>query len=259
MDNTDGCPLRVIGVLDVKGGRAVHAAGGRREEYAPVPHAAGVRVDGDVVALAGAYVDACGIRELYLADLDAIERGVGALHSDLVAGVASLGTPVWVDAGTSTIADAQRVFAAGASVVVVGLETLASFDALAEICAGVGRDRVAFSVDLRDGRPVVMPNVDHSTATPPEIASRASRAGVRRLIVLDLARVGAGTGIDLELLVAIRLAAPEAALVAGGGVRDSADLEALRTAGCDGALVASALISGALTCNPKVAHRRMDV
>ena len=259
MDNTDSCPLPVIGVLDVKGGRVVHAAGGRREEYAPVSRAAGVRVDGDVVALARAYVDACGIRELYLADLDAIEHGVGALQIDLVAGVASLGVPVWVDAGTSTISDAQRVLAAGASVVVVGLETLASFDALAEICTTVGPDRVAFSVDLRDGRTVVMPNVDHATAAPREIAARAARAGVRRLIVLDLARVGAGTGIDLELLAAIRLAAPGAALDAGGGVRDQADLEALRIVGCDGALVASALISGALTCNPKVAHRHGDV
>jgi phosphoribosylformimino-5-aminoimidazole carboxamide ribotide isomerase len=104
-----------------------------------------------------------------------------------------------------------------------------------------------------------MPNVDHSAATAPEIAARAARAGVRRVIVLDLARVGAGAGVDLDVLVAVRLAAPGTALVAGGGVRDLADLEALRTVGCDGALVASALISGALTCNSKVAHFQGDV
>jgi uncharacterized protein related to proFAR isomerase len=35
--------------------------------------------------------------------------------------------------------------------------------------------------------------------------------------------------------------------MAGGGVRDAVDLERLAAAGCDGALVASALLSGALT------------
>jgi len=36
------------------------------------------------------------------------------------------------------------------------------------------------------------------------------------------------------------------ALFAGGGVRNAEDLDALARAGCDGALVATALLSGAL-------------
>jgi phosphoribosylformimino-5-aminoimidazole carboxamide ribotide isomerase len=64
--------------------------------------------------------------------------------------------------------------------------------------------------------------------------------------VLDLARVGSGSGVDLELMSAVRRAAPRVALFAGGGVRNAEDLDALARAGCDGALVATALLSGAL-------------
>ena len=43
--------MRIIGVVDLRNGQAVHAAGGRRDAYAPVAAAAGVRVAGDAMAL----------------------------------------------------------------------------------------------------------------------------------------------------------------------------------------------------------------
>jgi phosphoribosylformimino-5-aminoimidazole carboxamide ribotide isomerase len=64
--------------------------------------------------------------------------------------------------------------------------------------------------------------------------------------VLDLARVGSGTGVDLELMAEVRRTVPEVTLFAGGGVRSEDDLDRLARVGCDGALVATALLSGAL-------------
>jgi phosphoribosylformimino-5-aminoimidazole carboxamide ribotide isomerase len=66
------------------------------------------------------------------------------------------------------------------------------------------------------------------------------------VIVLDLARVGTGAGVDLALMRRVRAAAPHAALFAGGGVRGPDDLSRLADAGCDGALVATALHDGRL-------------
>jgi phosphoribosylformimino-5-aminoimidazole carboxamide ribotide isomerase len=59
--------------------------------------------------------------------------------------------------------------------------------------------------------------------------------------VIDLARVGTRIGLDVELLARVREAAPGLTLLAGGGVRGAEDLEKLAGAGCDGALVATAL------------------
>jgi len=238
--------MRIVGVIDVRGGLAVHALGGRREEYVPIRLAAGERVDGDAAALARVYVDRLGVPELYLADLDAIEGGIGALNAGPLGQVVALGVPVWVDAGVTTPAAANAVLEAGASAVIVGLETLPSLDPLAAISQASGRRRVAFSVDLRNGMPITLPGVEHARWSAAEIARSGAERGVGTVIVLDLARVGTGTGPDLELMTAIRRAVPHVALFAGGGVRSADDVDALARAGCDGALVATALLSGAL-------------
>ena len=187
-----------------------------------------------------------GARELYVADLDAIAGGFGAANRDVVTAIAAAGAPVWLDAGTSSVESARAALALSASTVVVGLETLTSFEALAEICAAVDGRRVAFSIDLRDGRPIALPNVDHANWPATVIADRAVGAGAGTVVVLDLARVGTSSGIDVDLMRAVRHAAPNVAVFAGGGVRGQSDLDQLRAVGCDGALVATALLSGAI-------------
>ena len=65
--------------------------------------------------------------------------------------------------------------------------------------------------------------------------------------MLDLGRVGTGCGVDLGLLETLRQRFPGTRLLAGGGVLTRRDLERMRDAGCDGALVASAIHTGKLT------------
>ena len=244
--------MRVIGVIDLLAGRAVHARAGRRNSYEPVRTVAGVAIEpGDAVALARMYVHDLGVTELYAADLDAI---LGRPPQDaLVASVAALGAPLWLDAGVTSAGVARHALELAAAVVVVGLETLPSYDALGEICASVGSDRVAFSLDLRDGEPLVAAGV---LSEPAHVAAeRAADAGVGALIVIDLARVGMGTGLDLPLIARVRKAVPAVTLLAGGGVRGAEDLERLADAGCDGVLVATALHDGRLSADQVAAAR----
>jgi phosphoribosylformimino-5-aminoimidazole carboxamide ribotide isomerase len=79
-----------------------------------------------------------------------------------------------------------------------------------------------------------------------EALGRLGHSGVREVIVLDLARVGSGAGPDVALVRELRARFPELELLAGGGVRDVADLRALGEAGAAGALVATALHSSAI-------------
>jgi phosphoribosylformimino-5-aminoimidazole carboxamide ribotide isomerase len=58
---------------------------------------------------------------------------------------------------------------------------------------------------------------------------------------MTLLRVGSGAGPDLARLAAIRSIAGEREIYAAGGVRDAADLLALKTVGASGALIATAL------------------
>lgn len=239
--------MHVIGVLDLMHGRAVHARGGTRELYAPVQHVAGRSIeDGDAVAVARAYIDRLAVPELYAADLDGITSGTP--QDDLVPRLAAL-APLWLDAGVSTVDGARQAAAAGAARVIVALETLSSFAALAQICDAVGRDRVAFSLDLRNRQPVVAPGSTLPTNAPDRLAELAADAGATAVIAIDLARVGGGAGPDFEMTHQLREAVPRLTLIAGGGVRGPDDLWTLAETGCDGVLVASALHDGRLTAD----------
>jgi len=236
--------MRVIPVLDLMAGRAVRAEGGRREGYAPV-HSVLLPEEraGDALALAGAFRDRLGRDEWYVADLDAIAGG--APQQALLDALAVAGGRLLVDAAVTTPRRAHDVLTHGAERVVVGLETLSSFDALRDIATSVGRERIVFSLDLRGGEPIVLPGAPHR-GTPLELVRAAIDAGAGAILVIDLARVGTGLGLDLPLLGALREAHPEVELLAGGGVRSPRDLVGLADAGCDGALVATALHNAGL-------------
>lgn len=238
--------MHVIGVVDLLGGRAVHARGGDRARYAPVQ--APAVPPGDAVALARRYA-ALGVTDLYAADLDAIgsPESEDLPHADLLATLAAGRPPLWLDAGVSTVARARRAASLGAARVVVGLETLASYDGLAGVSAALGRGRTAFSLDLRGGAPVPGRSGFHPGRTAAEVARRAAQAGIGAIIVLDLGRVGSAAGPDLDVMARVRAAAPAVVLLAGGGIRGPVDLERLAGLGCDGALVASALLDGRLS------------
>jgi phosphoribosylformimino-5-aminoimidazole carboxamide ribotide isomerase len=226
----------IVGVIDLLRDRAVHARGGDRSHYQPVTMR-GIP-EGDAPGLARFYADRVGLTDVYVADLDAIAGQ--EWQCDRIREIATVTRSLWLDAAITAPRDASRARSLGASRVVVGLETLPSLDALRELCAAPEGGDVVLSLDLRAGR--VMTTRGLSDVTPPVMATRAQDVGVRTIIVLDVARVGTATGCDVEMVAAVRTAAPSVALLAGGGVRDAGDVRRLRDVGCDGVLAATALM-----------------
>jgi phosphoribosylformimino-5-aminoimidazole carboxamide ribotide isomerase len=220
--------MRVVGVIDLKGGTAVHAVRGERERYRPL---------GDPLSTARRFRDALGLEELYVADLDAI---AGAGGNDAVIGALAREARVMVDAGVSEPARARELLDLGVHRVVVGTETLPAADALDRLLP-----EAVLSLDLRDGRAL---SPDPRLAGLPALAAiaRLHSERLREVIVLDLARVGTGAGPDVEAIAEIHAAFPGLELLAGGGVRDVEDLRALGDAGAAGALVATALHRGVI-------------
>jgi phosphoribosylformimino-5-aminoimidazole carboxamide ribotide isomerase len=244
--------MQIISVLDIAGGIAVHAQAGERTRYAPLESDLVPGQVGDPVAVLRAFHAALGIHECYVADLDAIQGG--AVQRGLIRELAEFHTgfagALLVDAGTHLPEGALEVLSCGASEVVVGLETLHAFSDLEAIVTVVGRSRVVFSLDLRLGTPVLHSAMQDARGAGPEavsLAEQAAATGVASILILDLGRVGTGCGVDLGLLESLRRHLPDIRLLAGGGVLTRLDLERMRDAGCDGALVASAIHNGRLT------------
>ncbi|HXE57489.1 MAG TPA: HisA/HisF-related TIM barrel protein [Gemmatimonadales bacterium] len=236
--------MHLVPVLDIAAGVAVHARGGRRRQYAPVRSALLPDAPGDALGLARAFRERLGASRCYVADLDAIQgrEPQRTLLRRLASGE-GFGAGLLVDAGISDPERARAIVADGAAGVVVGLETLPSFQALGAIVAAVGAERVVFGLDLRRGTPLGTAAAGRSALSVVELAVAA---GARALLVLDLERVGLECGVDLELVAAVRARHPGVSLLAGGGIRGREELQQLARLGCEGALVATALHSGRL-------------
>jgi phosphoribosylformimino-5-aminoimidazole carboxamide ribotide isomerase len=233
--------MRVIPVLDVIGGRVVRGLGGRRHEYRPV--ISRLTPSCRPVDVAEAFHAHFGLTALYVADLDAIAGAPPDLPT--CAALRERGFRLWVDAGVRDAAGAAPLAATGVEGVVVGLETVAGPAALAEACREFA-GRVIFSLDLNGGVPLG-DAAAWGGADAWAIATQALAAGVRRLIVLDLARVGQGGGTGTEDLCRRLVTAHRGIEVAaGGGIHGVEDLRRLRECGVASALVASALHDGRL-------------
>jgi phosphoribosylformimino-5-aminoimidazole carboxamide ribotide isomerase len=220
--------MRVVPVIDLQNGTAVHAVRGERERYRP---------RGDPLAIARGIRDALGLDELYVADLDAIE-GRGDNHAVIRALVSE--ARVMVDAGIGEPERARALLELGVERVIVGTETLPDAGALDRLLPDA-----ILSVDLRDGR-ALSPDPRLAGLPALDVVARLHRAALREVIVLDLARVGTRAGPDVGLIAQIHAAFPDIELLAGGGVRDAEDLHALSDAGAAGALVATALHRGVI-------------
>jgi len=232
--------MRVIPVIDLKSAAAVHAVRGERERYRPLRSE--IVAGSDPVQVARAVRKALELDELYVADLDAIAGGPANLA--IIAALAREAR-VMVDAGVSGVAEARRLLGLGAARVVIGTETLTHQAALKRLRAELADAPLVLSLDQRAGR-LLSPDPDLARLGAAEALHRLGSSGVREVIVLDLARVGSGSGPDLALVRELSARFPEVELLAGGGVRDVADLNALAEAGAAGALVATALHSGAI-------------
>ena len=238
--------MPILPVLDLMNGQIVRGIAGRRDQYRPI---VSKLVDSaDPLAVARAFRAHFGFTELYLADLDAIEKQLPALWVYHV--LQADGFTLWIDAGLRTRNDVvlRMLIVANVPSVIVGLESVAGPDELRGIVTRIGAERVVFSLDLKDGSPLGQLG-PWETADPWTIAERAIQwANVRRLIVLDLARVGVGEGVATDTFCArLKRSHPDVEVTTGGGVRGPDDVRQLLANGVDHVLVASALHDGRIT------------
>lgn len=241
--------MRVIPVIDLLNGVVVRGIAGQREAYRPIESQ--FAADSYPATIARAFFEDFSFDTAYVADLDAIQHG--RLSIDAWQQIAGNGLKLWLDAGVGDSATAQSIIrtldrAKIDARLVVGLESLESADEMAAIQAACSGRLPIFSLDLKAGQPLTR-IAEWKHIAPLELAQIAKAAGYRDLIVLDLADVGTNAGTrTLELCSVIRaIGGPRMNLIAGGGVRSLADLRELRSAGCDAALVASALHDKRLT------------
>jgi phosphoribosylformimino-5-aminoimidazole carboxamide ribotide isomerase len=151
---------------------------------------------------------------------------------------AAVPVPVQFGGGVRSIADAGALVEAGVERVVVG----SAFELIDELVAVLG-ERLALSIDVADG--LVRTKGWRESSGLSTAAALARCSEVATVVCTAIERDGSRCGPNLELLREAR-AAYDGRLLAAGGIRDAADIEAVRALGADGVVVGRAWLEGTL-------------
>ena len=229
--------MKIIPVIDLLDGNVVRGIAGQREKYQPVQSC--LATSTDPLSIATAFRSELNLNELYVADLDAILHNRPNLNT--YRSLADAGFHIMVDAGLRDEEFANHLINAGADAVIAGLETSSGPEQLRRLSTQLAPQQVIFTLDMQNGQP--LGHLDAwKTNDPFEIAKQAVEAGVSRMIVLDLAQVGTGDGMNTgERCRQLSTHFANLQIITGGGIRNIDDIHALPSSHVHAVLVASAL------------------
>jgi phosphoribosylformimino-5-aminoimidazole carboxamide ribotide isomerase len=238
----------VIPSIDLKGGRVVrllHGDMNRVTDYGGDPSAIARRFEDD------------GAMLIHIVDLDGAIAGEPR-NLDAVAAIrAAVRCAIDVSGGLRTIETIRAVVTAGADRISIGSAAFLDPDLLSRACTEFPA-RVFGSIDVRDGRLAIKGWVETSALTVTQAAERFRLAGVAAVIVTDIARDGAQTGLDAARMAQIA-AASQLPVIASGGVSSLDDIHAVAARFADGVvgvIVGRALYEGNFSLRDAIAIAR---
>ena len=226
--------MRVIPAIDMLGGRVVRL---RQGDYDDVT-AYGTSLNDQIRA----WVEA-GAGIVHVVDLDGARSGVPT--TDIWEEAAQATVPVQIGGGIRTADQVVAAVSAGISRVMMGTAAVWDPTVLADVVDRVGPGAVVAAVDVADGRARGQGWLDEGKDLD-SVVGTALSVGVERLLVTSVSRDGTLDGPDLALLAAVRHMAPDAQIVAAGGIASIDDVGALERIGIDEAVVGRALYEGGI-------------
>jgi phosphoribosylformimino-5-aminoimidazole carboxamide ribotide isomerase len=235
--------FEILPAIDVRGGRVVRLEQGSFDRETVF--------GADPGAVAGRFRRA-GARWVHVVDLDGARTGErrldGALEAILAASTDGDETPISVQVagGFRDAASVASVLSGGVARVVLGTAALEHPELVGELVERHGTERIAVALDVRDGLAVGHGWISGAGGTPVlDVLNRLDGVGASTFVVTAIDRDGLLGGPDLALLEQV-VSATTATVIASGGIATIDDLEAVRDAGCGGAIVGRALYVGAI-------------
>lgn len=188
-----------------------------------------------------------GAQFLHLVDLDGALAGASRNLETVKEILAAVDIPVELGGGIRTMENIDEVLALGVRRVILGSVAVKNPALVKEACAKYG-DRIVVGIDAKDGIVAVdgwgvSGDVDVTT-----LAKEMKKSGVKTIIYTDISRDGTLEGVNVEATA--KLARESGVnIVASGGVKSTADIEALKPYekdGIEGVIVGKSIYMGTL-------------
>ena len=188
-----------------------------------------------------------GAEFLHLVDLDGALAGKSQNLATVEKILAAVDIPVELGGGIRTMENIDDVLALGVRRVILGSVAVCNPELVREACAKYG-DRIVVGIDAKDGIVAVDGWGVSGDVEATALAKEMKKAGVRTIIYTDISRDGTLSGVNVEATA--KLARESGvAIVASGGVKSIADIEALKPyekAGIAGVIVGKSIYMGTL-------------
>lgn len=236
--------MYVIPAIDIINSRCVRL---RQGDYQQV-----TTYSEDPLALAKEFEEA-GFRHLHVVDLDGAKAGHPVNHQLISEMARQTNLIIDVGGGLKREEDFTALFEAGVAAATVGSLAVENPQLSRRLLEKWGPGRLILGADSRNRQVAVSGWQETKELDVLEFVRSYFEVGFRRIIATDIAKDGMLSGPALELYRELLLEEPSLELIASGGVTTMADLTALRTLGCQGAIVGKALLDGLLSAEEVVA------
>ncbi|MHA1150002.1 MAG: HisA/HisF-related TIM barrel protein [Promethearchaeota archaeon] len=233
--------FRIVPVLDLLNGQAVHAIKGERANYKPLKS---VLINSSKpIKLVSFFFNTLKFKELYIADLDAILKK--KLNLNLISSIIEqINVKIMLDPGIREINDLIQFKNSNINKIILGLETIRTLDTISRAIKSLGPEKIIISLDLYKGRPLTdINNLKNKSSL--EIIEIIETYGAQEVILLDLYRVGQKIGDLPEDYIKI-LKKFNGNILVGGGIKDLQDIKSYYKSGFSGVLIATALHDGTI-------------
>lgn len=188
-----------------------------------------------------------GAEFLHLVDLDGALAGKSQNLATVEKILAAVDIPVELGGGIRTMENIDDVLALGVRRVILGSVAVRDPELVREACAKYG-DRIVVGIDAKEGIVAVDGWGVSGDVEATALAKEMKKAGVKTIIYTDISRDGTLSGVNVEATA--KLARESGvAIVASGGVKSIADIEALKPYekdGIEGVIVGKSIYMGTL-------------
>ena len=234
--------MEIYPAIDVLGGKVVRLFQG--------DYGAATTYGDSVEDQLSAWMEA-GARWVHVIDLDGARSGEPdpGLWRMVTGGSVS----VQVGGGIRSVDDVSAAIECGVTRVIMGTSAVWSPTILEEAITRSDPSRVVAAIDVRDGRAGGAGWLDEGREFE-EVVGGALESGVTGFLVTAIRRDGTLSGPDMHLLDKVRRYAPDAEIMAAGGIARMEDLQSLATAGIDGAVIGRALYEGTIDLSEALAR-----
>jgi phosphoribosylformimino-5-aminoimidazole carboxamide ribotide isomerase len=233
---TDVDTMILFPAIDLKDGQCVRLLHGRMDQATTFNHS-----PSDQAAM----FSQMGFDHLHVVDLNGAFAGSPVNAAAVKSILGATKAKVQLGGGIRSLSTIETWLSSGVSRVVLGTIAVRDPD-LVRDAARLFPEQIAVGIDCREGRVAVSGWGEDTLVSAVELARSFEGCGVAAIIVTDIGRDGAKTGVNVELtgLIADAVTIP---VIASGGVKDVDDLRHLKQRqgrAISGAILGRALYDG---------------